>query len=80
MLKKHTHPPPYRGWRSTKLHLAIITMAAITFGYAMGHFNGEQFGEFVVGVLGAAAIYSGTATVEKFRSPPVEAPPTDGPK
>jgi hypothetical protein len=72
---KHSHPPPYRGWRSTKLHLALIAMGLIAGGYALTGFNEHCFDGFVMGVLGGAAIYSGAATWEKFRAPP--APPAE---
>lgn len=62
---------PYsRGWRSTKLHLALITMALITGVYVLAGFPAGSFEALVWGLLGAAGIYSGAATAEKFTRPP----------
>ena len=59
-----------RGWRSTKMHLALLTMALITGVYAFVGFPEAQFGEYCLGLLGAAGIYSGASTAEKFVRPP----------
>lgn len=67
------HAPPYRGWKSTKLHLALIAMALIAGGYALTGFNEHCFDGFVMGILGAAGIYSSAAVTEKFKAAP--APP-----
>ena len=59
---------PYRGWGSTKLQLSIIAMAVITGAYAMTGFNEHAFDGFVIGILGAAAIYTGGNVTEKLRA------------
>lgn len=69
-MPKHSHPPPYRGWKSTKLHLSLIAMGIITAMYALAGFPEHAFDGFVMGILGAAGIYSGANTAEKFRAPP----------
>lgn len=69
------HLRAYRGWRSTKLHLALVAMAVIVAGYVLTGFPAAAFNEFVFGVLGAAAIYSGAAAAEKFTPPANDAPP-----
>lgn len=61
MASKH-----YRGWRSTKLHLSLITMGLVCVGYAATGFAQAAFGEFCMALMGAAGIYSSAATVEKF--------------
>lgn len=73
--------PHSRGWRSTKLHLALVTMALITGVYALAGFPGQSFEAFTLGLLGAAGIYSSASTAEKFSprpsSPPTQAAPTE---
>ena len=59
----------YRGWKSTKLHLSLIAMALISGAYAWAGFPLVAFGEYCMAILGAASIYSGSATVEKFVKP-----------
>lgn len=56
----------YRGWRSTKLHLALVTMALVTTVYGLAGFPPAAFGEFCMTIIAAAGIYSGAATAEKF--------------
>lgn len=55
------------GWRSTKLHLALITMGVLTGGFLLlvsqlteGASGDALFGTYVMGMLGAAGIYSGS--------------------
>lgn len=55
-----------RGWKSTKLQLAVLTMSVITLVYAFTGFHQAAFGEYVIGLLGAAGIYSTTNAAEKF--------------
>ena len=55
-----------RGWRSTKLHLALITMALLTGAYLTTD-RSANFSAYSMALLGAAGIYSGAATLEKFR-------------
>ena len=61
--------PHCRGWRSTKLHLALITMVLMSGAYALAGFPNELFSAFTMGLIAAAGIYSGAATVEKFSKP-----------
>jgi hypothetical protein len=68
----------YRGWRSTKLHLSLITMGLITFVYGMAGFPPAAFGEYTLALISAAGIYSAAATTEKFVRP-APPPPSGGP-
>lgn len=54
------------GWYSTKLHLALITMALITSVYGFMGFPVAAFGEYCFSVTTAAGIYSGTRVAETF--------------
>jgi len=65
----------YRGWRSTKLHLALITMALVTLVYSLAGFPTDQFGTYCFTVTSAAGIFSGAAVAERFSKPPI--PPVD---
>jgi hypothetical protein len=58
---------PYHGWHSTKLHLALITMALMSIAYAWTGFSPALFGEFCMGLCAAAGIYSGSSVVEKLK-------------
>lgn len=60
-----THPRAYRGWRSTKLHLALIAMALISGGYAIAGHRPDEFGSFCTFLLAASAIFTTAAVVEK---------------
>lgn len=62
-----------RGWRSTKLHMALLVMALMTGVYIHAGTPDAQFGEYCLGLLGAAGIYSGASTAEKFVRPPPSA-------
>lgn len=68
---------PKSGWSSSKLHLALITMAVITGVYLGCGISDVFFGEFVMGILGAAGIYSSSRVAESFaqRRPPGSSPP-----
>lgn len=55
-----------RGWKSTKLQLALITMSIITVVYGLTGFSEAAFGEYTMALLGAAGIYSTTNAAEKF--------------
>ena len=57
----------YRGWRSTKLHLALIAMAAILAVYVAAGLPPDQFGNYCTALIAATGIYSGAAAAEKFR-------------
>ncbi len=67
----------YRGWRSTKLHLALITMALITLVYSFAGFPESQFGTYCTALITAAGIFSGAAVAERFAAKPaaVTGPP-----
>lgn len=56
----------YRGWRSTRLHLALITMAAVTAVYWRVGFKPEQFDGYCMALIAAAGIFSGTSTADRF--------------
>lgn len=73
------HPQPrhhhYRGWKSTKLHLSLITMFILIVSFAaviwLDRANAAAaFGQFTMGLLGAAGIYSAASSAEKFTNPP----------
>lgn len=68
----------YRGWKSTKLHLALIVMGLMTAVYALAGFPPAAFGEFCFGLVSAAGVYSGAHAAEKFAKPPVQPPPSEG--
>lgn len=63
------HPRAYRGWRSTKLHLALITMALICGGYVLAGHRAEEFTSLCTFLLAAAAIYTSAAVLEKPKAP-----------
>ncbi len=68
---------PYRGWHSTKLHLALITMSLMSIGYALTGFSPALYGEFCMGLTAAAGVYSGSSVAEKLtgkRPAKVDAP------
>jgi hypothetical protein len=72
------------GWTSTKLHLALITMALMTAGYLLAVLRlpttssvDGLYTTFVMGLLAGAAIYSGSnvaSSVVTAKTPPA-APP-----
>lgn len=62
--------PSERGWKSTKLHLALITMATITGVYALVGFPESAFGEFCMALIGATGIYSAANAAQKFSPRP----------
>jgi uncharacterized transporter YbjL len=69
---------PRSGWHSTKLHLALITMALITLVFLFvvartGTATG--WGEYCLAVISAAGIYSGSRVAESFAQRPPAAPP-----
>jgi hypothetical protein len=71
MTAKNPHTgQPYRGWKSTKLHLSLITMGVLTLAYAMTGWNAHYFDAFAMGLLGASMIYTGGNVAEKFRRAP----------
>ncbi len=71
----------YRGWRSTKFHLSLISMAVVTYGYVGAGSPESLYGSFVMAVLGAAGIYAGARVTEKALVKPVaETEPEDSRK
>ncbi len=58
---------PYRGWHSTKLHLALITMALMSIAYAWAENSPALFGEYCMGLIAATGVYSGSSVVEKIK-------------
>jgi len=65
---------PRSGWRSTKLHLALITMTLLTVVYGLAGFPLMAFGEYALGVISAAGIYSGSRVAESFALRPKSQP------
>jgi hypothetical protein len=62
----------YRGWKSTKLHVSLITMAMITGVYAIMRMPPTMFGEYCMALIAAAGIQASSAVVEKVfaKAPP----------
>lgn len=69
---------PYRsGWKSTKLHLSLITMGVLTLVYVfVVARTGEPagFGEYCIAMISAAGIYSGSRVAESFAQRPARQP------
>ncbi len=63
---------PYRGWKSTKLHLALIAMGLLTLVYGLAGFPVDAFASYATALIAATGVYSSAAAAEKFRRP---APP-----
>ncbi len=63
----------YRGWRSTKLHLALITMALVCAGYVAIGMPSETFGEACMALIASAGIYSTGSVVETLTRKPSKA-------
>jgi ABC-type transporter Mla subunit MlaD len=61
----------YRGWKSTKLHLALIAMGLVTGVYAFAGFPGDQFPTYCMTLTAAAGIYSGASVLAGKKPPPV---------
>ncbi len=59
-------PPPNRGWKSTKLHLSLITMGLMTLAYYFA--ATASFDAYCNSLLFAAGIYTSAAAAEKFSS------------
>lgn len=69
----HKQLPPHRsGWRSTKLHLALIMMALVMFGWfsLTDDRRAVTFDAMVFGLATAAGIYSTTRAAESFAQRP----------
>ncbi len=66
-------------WQSTKLHLALIAMALMTFAYAKAGWTADQFSNYCMWITSAAGIFSTAAAAEKFSKPPhSDVPPVAG--
>ncbi len=65
----------YRGWSSTKLHLTLIAMAAVTAAYAFTGFAPDLFGTYCVTMVGFAGSSHAAAVVEKATAKPPAPPP-----
>lgn len=84
MTRKTPHAHPYRGWQSTKLHLSLVTMGILSIAFAcviwIDRANAAAaFGQFTMGLLGAAGIYSAASSAEKFTRPAEPpSPPMEG--
>lgn len=59
------HPRAYRGWRSTKLHLALVTMALISGFYVLAGHRPDEFATACTFLLAATAIFTSAAVIEK---------------
>lgn len=68
MVEKSIEPrrESYRGWRSTKLHLALITMGLLTVAYAVSNDRAATFDAYALWLVSAAGIYSTASAAEKF--------------
>lgn len=60
----------YRGWKSTKLHLALIVMALATLVFALMRFPVEAFGNYCLLLAGALSAFSGSSAAERFAPVP----------
>lgn len=61
------------GWYSTKLHLAVITMAVLTVVFVFvvaSTGSGAGWGEYCLAMISAAGIYSGSRVAESFAQRP----------
>jgi hypothetical protein len=78
---KRAHRSSRSGWASTKLHLALITMATITlvFVFVVAR-TGESagWGEYCVAMISAAGIYSASRVTESFAQRPSTSTPPQG--
>lgn len=66
----------WRGWRSTKLHLALIVIGVLTVVYAAMGFPAGLFSIYTTAVIAAGGLYSGAAAAEKFAPAPPATPPS----
>ena len=72
-------PTPYRsGWKSTKLHLALIAMTVLTlvFVFVVAR-TGEPagFGEYCIALVSLVASTQGSRVAESFAQRPAKANP-----
>lgn len=61
------------GWYSTKLHLALITMAVLTlvFVFVVAQTGSAAgWGEYCIAMISAAGIYAGSRVAESFAQRP----------
>lgn len=73
------------GWHSTKLHLALITMATLTAVFVARGIADQYFGEYCFALITAAGIYSSARVAESFAQRRAVAtgglaPPAPGPE
>lgn len=68
---------PRSGWRSSKLHLALLAIAVLTlvFVFVIAR-TGEPagFGEYCVALVSLVASYSGSRVAESFAQRPARTP------
>lgn len=62
--KKERRHSERSGWKSSKLHLALIAMTLITVVYAWR--PGPAFSEYAGWIFAAAGMYSGSRVLETF--------------
>lgn len=68
-IKKAPTMHVYRGWKSTKLHLALITQGLISGMYVGAGCPKELFGTFCMWLLAATGIFSGADLAQRFMAP-----------
>ena len=67
--------PRFRsGWHSTKLHLALITMATVTAVFVAMHMPEHSFDTYCLTLVTGAGIFSGTRVMESFAARPQAKP------
>lgn len=67
-----------RGWRSSKLHLSLITMSIIVGSWLLMGAPSSVYAEMCMALVAAAGLYAAPATLEKFirePNPPSSPPP-----
>ncbi len=70
-----------RGWRSTKLHLALITMTLVCVGWVAAGHPASLYGEACTALITAAGIHAAGSTMEKLKTASaarVDAPDVEG--
>ncbi len=60
----------YRGWRSTKLHLALIHMALVSSAFVWMGFPTDLYGEFCAALAAGAFIFSGASALQNKADKP----------
>lgn len=72
---------PRSGWRSSKLHLAIIGMTVLTlvFVFVVARTGGAAgFGEYCIALVSLVGTYSGSRVAESFAQRPTKPPEVTG--